>query len=140
MRSSSNGRSRVDGAEWAIVEPEELTDEQIEELRDRLLSLRKELVNQQEQAIDSTKAVAPDDAIGRLTRLDAMQQQGMAIEERRRREVRLQQIAAALAAMESEDYGFCRRCQEPIGYRRLGAKPESPFCLPCTGELERRGG
>jgi len=61
------------------VEPEELTDEQIEELRDRLLSLRKELVNQQEQAIDSTKAVAPDDAIGRLTRLDAMQQQGMAI-------------------------------------------------------------
>ena len=123
-----------------MVEPEELTDEQIEEFRHRLLSLREELDKQQAQGADSTKVVAPDDAIGRLTRLDAMQQQGMAIEERRRRAVRLQQITAALAAMENEEYGFCRRCQEPIGCQRLTAKPESPFCMPCTDGLERRGG
>jgi DnaK suppressor protein len=120
--------------------PEELTDGQIDELRLRLLALRAELEGQQAQAADSTKVVAPDNAIGRLTRLDAMQQRGMAIEEQRRREVRLQQITGALAAVESKDYGFCRRCQEPIGYKRLTAKPESPFCMPCTGGLERRLG
>jgi len=119
------------------VEPEELTDEQIAELRRDLLALRDELEAQQARGADGTKVVAPDDALGRLTRLDAMQQQGMAIEERRRREVRLKQIAAALDAIETEDYGFCRRCNEPIGYRRLKAKPESPFCVPCTGGLER---
>jgi len=119
------------------VEQEELTDEQIEELRLALLALREQLDEQQARTTDNTKAVAPDDAIGRLTRLDAMQQQSMAIEERRRRGVRLQQIAAALAAIETEDYGCCRRCQEPIGYKRLTAKPESPFCMPCTGGLER---
>ncbi|MBW2528022.1 MAG: TraR/DksA C4-type zinc finger protein [Deltaproteobacteria bacterium] len=114
------------------MEPEELTDEQVAELRLDLLALRDVLQEQQARAVGSTSAVAPDDAIGRLTRLDAMQQQRMAIEERRRREVRSQQVAAALAAIDSGDYGCCRRCQEPIGYRRLKAKPESPFCLPCA--------
>ncbi len=119
------------------MEPEELTEEQIEELHHDLLSLGDQLEKEQAQAADSTKAVAPDDAIGRLTRMDAMQQQGMAIEQRRRREVRLLQVTAALAAIESEEYGVCRQCQEPIGYQRLKAKPESPFCMPCTGGLER---
>lgn len=120
------------------VESEELTDEQTEELNRRLLSLRDELQEQQARGANNVEAVAPDDAIGRLTRLDAMQQQGMAIEERRRREVRLQQIAAALAAIDRGEYGLCRRCEEPIGIRRLRARPESPFCMPCTGGLEKR--
>lgn len=123
-----------------MVEADELSQEQVEELRQDLLSLREELQKQQAQAVGSTAAVAPDDAIGRLTRMDAMQQQRMAIEERRRREVRLQQIAGALAAVESGDYGQCRRCEEPIGYKRLKAKPESPFCMPCAGRIEKRSG
>jgi len=130
-------RNPLDDARWAIVDPEELTTEQIEELHRDLLTLRDELGRQQERVADSTKAVAPDDAIGRITRLDAMQQQGMAIEERRRRGVRLQQIAAALAAVDNGEYGYCRRCDEPVGYRRLKAKPESPFCVTCAGGLER---
>ena len=70
--------------------------------------------------------------------MDAMQQQRMAIEERRRRQVRRKQVTASLAAIESGDYGCCRRCDEPISYGRLKARPESPFCVPCMSELERR--
>jgi DnaK suppressor protein len=119
------------------MDPEELNPAQVEELRQDLLALRDELERQTTQGADATKAVAPDDAIGRLTRVDAMQQQGMAIEEQRRRDVRLRQVAAAMAMMDDEDYGFCRRCQEPIGYKRLKAKPESPFCMGCAGGMER---
>jgi DnaK suppressor protein len=126
--------------EREVVEREELTEVQLEELHRNLLALREELERQQAQGADSTKAVSPDDAIGRLTRMDAMQQQRMAIEERRRRGLRLRQISGALSAIERGEYGWCRRCVEPIGYRRLEARPESPFCVPCAGGMERGAG
>ena len=70
--------------------------------------------------------------------MDAMQQQKMAIEARRRRQIRYQQVKTALAAVKTDDYGYCRRCEEPIGYERLKARPDSPFCVPCMGSVERR--
>jgi len=117
---------------------DELTEGQVAELHADLLALQSELEAQLDQSDDATRAVAPDDAIGRLTRMDAIQQQRMAIEERRRRMVRRQQVAGSLAAVANGDYGACRRCQEPIGYARLKARPESPFCLACMGAMERR--
>lgn len=119
-------------------EPEDLTDEQIEELREQLLALRREL-EQQLSSDDASKPVELDQSkVGRLSRMDAMQQQSMAVEERRRRQVRKQQVSAALSAILDGSYGDCRRCEEPIGFRRLKARPETPFCVPCTGRLEKR--
>jgi DnaK suppressor protein len=117
---------------------EELTEEQTKELHSDLLTLREEIATLLEASQASTRAIEPDAAIGRLTRIDAMQQQSMAIEERRRRQIRQQQITGALAAVELGEYGFCRRCEEPVGYRRLKARPESPFCVPCMSAFERR--
>ena len=119
-------------------ENEELTQEQIDELREELLSLREELDRLLRESKDAVKAVSPDPSLGRLTRLDAIQQQKMAQEERRRRDIRRKQIGVALASIESGDYGFCKRCEEPIGYKRLKAKPESPFCMQCMSSIERR--
>jgi DnaK suppressor protein len=118
--------------------PEDLTDRQIEELRTELLRLQRELSEQLDKTGDSSKPVELDQSkVGRLSRMDAMQQQSMAAEERRRRQIRRQQVAAALAAIEEGTYGDCRRCEEPIGYRRLAARPETPFCVPCAGRRER---
>jgi DnaK suppressor protein len=122
-----------------VIEAEDLTDEQITELKADLLRLRETLQEQDTASGESAKPVALDQsAVGRLSRMDALQQQSMAVEEKRRRGVRSQQVAASLAALEEGRYGECRRCEEPIGYRRLKARPESPFCVPCTGRLEQR--
>ena len=75
--------------------------------------------------------------IGRLSRMDAMQQQHMARAGVSALERRLNQIASALAATASGAYGYCRRCEEPIGYKRLKAGPETPFCLRCQAESEK---
>ncbi len=122
-----------------MSEPEYLTEEQVAELKGELVRLADDLDEQLATGGDSVKPVELDPSkVGRLSRMDAMQQQSMAVEERRRRRVRRQQVAGALAAVEEGRYGECRRCEEPIGYRRLKARPESPFCVPCTGNLERR--
>ncbi len=117
---------------------EELTDAEHAELATDLHALAAELDALLASSTGANTVELDQSKVGRLSRIDALQQQSMAVEERRRRQIRKQQVAAAIAAVGEGTYGDCRRCGEPIGYRRLKAKPESPFCVPCTGQLERR--
>jgi RNA polymerase-binding transcription factor len=115
---------------------EELTAAQEQELNADLLSLRSELEQLLEASQQSSKAVDLDQPIGRLSRMDALQQQAMAKANRAGTERRVKLIESALLAIKQQRYGECRRCEEPIGYPRLKARPESPFCLECQGQIE----
>jgi DnaK suppressor protein len=70
--------------------------------------------------------------------MDAMQSQAMVQATRRAMEIRLAQCDAALRAIELGEYGFCRKCEEPVGVRRLSVKPEAPFCLACQSAADQR--
>lgn len=115
---------------------EELTDEQREELHDRLVEQEQALETVLLSARESSKPVDLEDPIGRLSRMDALQQQSMAKAHRGRLEVQLRLTKQALVLFERGEYGLCRFCEEPIGYKRLKAKPESPMCVPCQSERE----
>ena len=120
-------------------EAEELTPGQLEELQQDLLQLQGELQSAAAASAESTKPVELDQArVGRLSRMDAMQVQQMAKASERAQALRLQQVTRALRKMADDEYGYCAQCEEPIGYRRLKARPESPFCLVCQGSRERR--
>ena len=71
-------------------------------------------------------------AVGRLSRMDALQVQAMALETSRRRAVELRRIAAALARMDEGDYGYCLECGEEIAARRLELDPAVPLCIGCA--------
>ncbi len=114
----------------------ELTETQIEELRALILLNCRGLQELLDSSSESSKPVALDEPIGRLSRMDALQQQHMAIASRQSQTKRLQLLQNALQAIEREDYGECRLCEEPIGYPRLKARPETPFCLGCQGRSE----
>jgi DnaK suppressor protein len=86
------------------------------------------------------KPVDLDAPIGRLSRMDAMQQQAMATATQEKARTRLAQVRLALvahAAHPDGEYGHCRRCEECIGVRRLRSRPETPFCIECQGRRER---
>ena len=117
---------------------EPLTDEQIEELRGILQATREELEAALDASREDVRPVGVDEPIGRLTRMDALQQQSMAKASRRGAEARLQRIVVALAAVDEGDYGFCASCDEPIGYTRLKARPETHLCLICQERVESR--
>jgi DnaK suppressor protein len=70
--------------------------------------------------------------IGRLSRMDALQDQAMAIELERRREVELARIDAALERLANDEYGHCVTCGEAIEPRRLELDPATPLCLACA--------
>ena len=91
--------------------------------------------NSREQA---SKTVELDQSsTGRLTRMDAMQQQAMAKENQRRAILRTQQLHAALVRIENEEYGYCLNCDEKIYTRRLEANPATTLCIACAEAKEQ---
>ena len=118
---------------------EDLTAAQQTQLHSNLLSLQEELKLLLFTSLASSQAVDLDQPIGRLSRMDALQQQAMAKANRAGHQQRLTLIEAALLAIKLERYGECRRCEEPIGYARLNVRPESPFCLDCQKQSEKIG-
>lgn len=114
---------------------EDLTEAQRQQLQEELENQRVELEAMLVATRERVRPVDLEQPIGRLSRLDAMQQQKMAQASRSSLEIRLQQVQAALR---NEEYGICKECEDPIGYPRLRARPETPFCRSCQGQLEAR--
>lgn len=118
---------------------DDLSDAQIESLKAALLALRLEMKGVLASTNQSGKPVQLDQAaMGRVSRIDAMQQQKMIAANRVNHEVRLMHIEAALEAIEAGTYGECKACEENIGYGRLKARPEAPLCLMCKSRSEKR--
>jgi DnaK suppressor protein len=97
-------------------------------LETRDLELRERL----ERPPDQTSRVEPDRAIGRLTRLDAVQAGHMSEELRRQAAAERSRIAQALQRIVNGTYGICPRCGEPIPDARLEARPDAVLCLECA--------
>jgi len=115
---------------------DELTRDQMDELRRDLTEGRARLDDVVEMSKEGSRPVSLDEPIGRLSRMDAIQQQQMTLANRGAYERKRRQIDAALEALDKDEYGNCRSCEEPIGYRRLKARPETPFCLECQDARE----
>lgn len=110
----------------------------IAEMRRRLLDERAALRAASTGSADSRDPVTLDQtSVGRLSRMDAMQQQAMALATERRRAVALTRIEAALARIEAGDYGWCVQCGEAIAPKRLALDPAIPTCIACAGALAR---
>ena len=84
------------------------------------------------QATDQTSAVELDRAIGRLTRLDAVQQGHMNEELRRQALAERSRIARALARIDDGTHGVCPKCEEPIADARLEAPPDAVLGVDCA--------
>ena len=82
--------------------------------------------------LDGQKTVELDQqAVGRLSRMDALQNQAMAQAQARRRGAERLRIQAALQRLAEEEYGFCTDCGEEIEPARLAVDPSIPKCLDC---------
>jgi len=82
---------------------------------------------------DGQKTVVLDQqSVGRLSRMDALQQQAMAKATQGRRAVSRTRIQAALSRIDEGEFGYCTECGEEIPVRRLELDPTSPTCVSCA--------
>ena len=71
-------------------------------------------------------------AVGRLSRMDAIQGQAMAKAGRARRETERRRVRAALARLDEGEFGYCTDCGEALEAGRLKLDPAIPRCASCT--------
>ncbi len=103
------------------------------QIRETLLALLADLDQQDGRAAKSQRPVRLDQqAVGRLSRMDALQQQAMAKATQQRRDQMKTRLKAALARLETGEYGYCTICGEEIETRRLEFDPTAPICISCT--------
>ncbi|MFK8018402.1 MAG: TraR/DksA family transcriptional regulator [Pseudomonadales bacterium] len=106
-------------------------------MKEKLLNQRAELLALEITSDDASEIVELDQtSVGRLSRMDAMQGQAMAIETRQRRKLELIQIDAALRRMDANDYGLCLECDNPIAIARLELRPSTELCINCASAQE----
>ena len=114
-----------------------MNDGDLQNFKQLLESQRDELMASQQMAQSSTETVELDQAsVGRVSRMDAMQSQSMAVETTRLRQQQLRKISTALALIASGDYGYCSICDEEINPKRLEIDPASTMCVPCASKQE----
>ena len=102
-------------------------------LKKQLLAQRQEILADAQSSEQARQPVELDQtSVGRLSRMDALQDQAMALESDRRRHVELQHIESALARIEDGSFGECQNCGEAIAPKRLQIDPTAPVCIDCA--------
>ena len=81
---------------------------------------------------EMTKPVAPDNAIGRVSRMDAINNKSVMEAALRKAQQRLSGLQKHLDQLGTPDFGKCLKCGENIPFERILLAPESSFCVNCA--------
>lgn len=87
---------------------------------------------------DADVPIEPGNAIGRLSRVDAMQDQQMRLALQRNRKDEMARLQNALRLIETGKYGTCNSCGEDIPIARLSVVPDAQMCVPCLSEIQKQ--
>jgi len=106
------------------------------EKRDKLKEHIKKRIEDLNENIKSYQTliqpIAPDNAIGRLTRMEAINSKSVNEAALSRAKQTLSKMEHALKMIHNPDFGLCRECEEPIPFARLMSVPESGLCVECA--------
>lgn len=81
---------------------------------------------------EMTKPISPDNAIGRLSRLEAMSEKSINEASLRNLEMRILLLNQALKRISDDEYGECLICENEISDKRLTVLPEATMCIKCA--------
>lgn len=82
--------------------------------------------------LDATKPISPENSLGRVSRMDAINNKGVAEAALRSAKAKLSKLQLALGKVDNPDFGNCSMCKNPIRPARLMYMPESTKCVRCA--------
>ena len=111
-----------------------VSDRQVEEIRQSMTEELRRLARSMEITDEAARPVELDQqAVGRLSRMDSLQNQHLTRNLKEREEVRVSALVRALSRIEEGKYGLCVGCGDPIEEGRLAVFPEAEHCAACGG-------
>ena len=109
-----------------------MTKEERERLREtitaKVAGLREEILELKEL----TRPDAPDCAVGRVSRMDAINNRSVNEAAMRKKQLKLSKLEQALEKIDTPGFGKCTRCGEDIPWGRIAVMPESTLCIRCA--------
>ena len=114
-----------------------IDQQQRKEIEDQINKEMEQVRQDIESLKDLVKPIAPDNAIGRLSRMEAIGAKSINEASLARAKEKLQQLKAVLADIDSPDFGLCIECDEEIPIKRIMLMPGSRMCVSCASNLER---
>ncbi len=91
----------------------------------------KKLTGKIEELKEFNAPVAPDNAIGRISRMDAINNKSIVDASMRNMKNRLDQLQKISQVVYEKDFGLCLKCHQPIPFERLKLRPEIRLCANC---------
>ena len=104
---------------------EELIKQKIEKLKIKIAGYE-----------DMSAPVTPENSIGRISRMDAINNKSVFEASLRKAKTELGALQKALFVIDSDDFGICKSCKNEIQWQRILIKPDSPYCIHCAKRLK----
>lgn len=109
-----------------------MTDQEKKDIKAKVLAE----IDKTEKSIadykELTKPISPENAIGRISRMDAINNKSVTEAALRQAESKLKNLQLVLENVEDQDFGLCQKCQKPIPIGRILLMPQSRFCVNCA--------
>lgn len=104
--------------------------------RKEVKQLIKQEIGKVEQIVldlkDLTQPISPENAIGRVSRMDAINNKSINEASLRKAEEKLSKLKVALSRVEDKDFGICVKCKKAIPVGRIMLVPQSNKCVNCA--------
>jgi len=81
---------------------------------------------------ESTKPISPENAIGRVSRMDAINNKSVLEAALRKAEEKLTRLLVVESKVDNQDFGYCIRCGNSIPIGRILLMPQSRKCVRCA--------
>ena len=85
-----------------------------------------------EEYKDMVKPISPDVAIGRISRMDAINNKSVTEASLRLAEEKLKNLQRVFSRVGTRDFGICIKCGKAIPAGRILYRPESLTCVDCA--------
>ena len=109
--------------------------------KDQLFPLLKKQLEQIYEDIlrlkESSKPVEPENSLGRISRMDAIQSMNMNKALLQRKYEEKINLEETIRQIDKPDFGICVKCNKSIPYQRLVRVPESKLCMDCIRSLKK---
>ncbi len=109
-----------------------MNDQDRNTLREKITAAIAKTKNKIVELEEATQPIAPENSIGRISRMDAINNKSVAEAALRTSRHKLEKLNFALSKIDSADFGTCSRCKQPIPPARLMYLPESTRCVNCA--------
>lgn len=115
-----------------------MNKKELKKFKDLLLERRNAILQTSETISEQSVVFDPNDLPDEVDLATSETDQAISLKLRDRERILLKKIDKALEKIEEGTYGICESCDEPIGVKRLEARPVTDLCIRCKEEQERR--